>query len=109
MHSDPKLTERLRKFAEPRGLEERRMFGGAAFFFQGHMCVGVYHQQLMLRLGEDATERVLKRKHVSPMNLTGKTMRGWATVDPPGTTRKTQLESWLDLALEFVRTLPAKH
>ncbi|MEO1235750.1 MAG: TfoX/Sxy family protein [Planctomycetota bacterium] len=108
MHSDPKLTQRLRRLAEPRGLEERRMFGGAAFFYRGNMCAGVYRQQLMLRLGEDAAERALKRKHVTPMNLTGKTMRGWATVDPPGTARKTQLESWIDLALEFVRTLPAQ-
>lgn len=108
MHSDPKLTERLRRLAEPRGLEERRMFGGVAFFHRGNMCVGVYHQQLMLRLGEEAAERTLKRKHVSPMNLTGKTMRGWATIDPPGTARKAQLEQWLDLALGFVDTLPAK-
>ncbi|MEM7627067.1 MAG: TfoX/Sxy family protein [Planctomycetota bacterium] len=108
MHSDPKLTERLCRLTEPRGLEERRMFGGAAFFFRGNMCVGVYHQQLMLRLGEDRTERALKRKHVTPMNLTGKVMRGWATVDPPGTARKAQLETWVDLALEFVQTLPAK-
>ncbi|MEM1028547.1 MAG: TfoX/Sxy family protein [Planctomycetota bacterium] len=108
MQSDPKLTARLRRLTEPRGLKERRMFGSAAFFYRGHMAVGVYRRQLMLRLGEDATARMLQRKHVAPTNLTGTAMRGWVTVDPPGTARKSQLDAWIDLALSFVQTLPAK-
>ncbi len=108
MHSDPKLTERLRRTAEHGPLNERVMFGGVAFFLNGNMCCGIYHKDLVLRIGEDQADSALKKTHVRPMDITGKPMRGWVMVDPKGCATKQQLDAWVDKAASFVGTLPAK-
>lgn len=108
MHSDPKLTERLRRAADNTPLTERVMFGGVSFFCQGHMCCGIYHESLVLRIGEDQADKALKKPHVRPMDITGKPMRGWVFVDPPGCKTKRQLDGWVDKAVTFVSSLPSK-
>ncbi len=106
MHSDPKLTERLRVSAKDGPLKERVMFGGVAFFLNGNMCVGIYHQDLILRIGEDQAELALKKPHINPMDITGRPMRGWVMVAPPGCKTKRQLDGWVATAQHFVSTLP---
>lgn len=108
MHSDPKLTERLRLVAEEHDLAERVMFGGVAFFLNGNMCVGVYHEFLILRLGEDGAIEALFKKDVRPMDITGKPMRGWVMVGPDGCKTKRQLDAWVAQAATFVAGLPTK-
>ena len=108
MHSDPKLTDRLRRVATERPLTERVMFGGVAFFCHGHMCCGIYHKLLILRIGEEAAIRAMKRPAVRPMDITGKPMRGWIMVEPDGYQTSRQLKSWIDKAEKFVMTLPRK-
>ncbi len=108
MHSDPELTERLRQSAKDGPLKERVMFGGVAFFLNGNMCVGVYHKDLILRIGEDQAVQALKKTHVTPMDITGKPMRGWIKVAPAGCKTKRQLDDWIDKAVRFVNTLPRK-
>jgi TfoX/Sxy family transcriptional regulator of competence genes len=108
MHSNPKLTERLRAATTDQPLEERVMFGGVAFFLRGNFCVGIYHDLLVLRLGEEQAEHAIFRPHVVPMDITGKPMRGWVMVKPSGCRTKPQIESWLEKAIAFVSTLPVK-
>lgn len=108
MHSDPKLTERIRLSTKGGPLKERVMFGGVAFFLNGNMCVGVYHKDLILRIGEDQAEPALKKPHVSPMDITGRPMRGWVMVTPDGCKTRHQLDGWIARAQKFVGELPAK-
>lgn len=108
MHSDPKLTERLRDALAGTPLGERVMFGGVAFFLRGNFCCGIWHDMLVLRLGIERAEEAMFRKHVVPMDITGTPMRGWVMVKPAGCRTRKQLDSWLALARDFVGTLPAK-
>ncbi len=108
MHSDLKLTERLRSAAANSPLTERVMFGGVAFFLSGNMCCGIYHDALVLRIGEEQAEKALNKPHVRPMDITGKPMRGWVMVDPPGCKTMRQLDGWVAMATAFVGDLPAK-
>lgn len=109
MHSDPKLTERMRLATKDSPLKERVMFGGVAFFLNGNMCCGIYHKDLILRVGEEQAAQALEKPHVTPMDITGKPMRGWVKVVPIGCNTKRQLESWINKASIFVNTLPPKH
>ncbi len=109
MHSDPKLTERLRRAADKSPLTERVMFGGVAFFLNSNMCCGIYHEFLILRIGEAQAEKALKKPHARPMDITGKPMRGWIMVAPEGCATKRQLERWIDKAITFVNNLPPKN
>ena len=108
MHSDPKLTEHMRLATKDSPLKERVMFGGVAFFLNGNMCCGIYHKDLILRIGEDRAEAALKKPHVTPMDITGKPMRGWIKVAPAGCNTKHQLDIWIGIAQKFVGKLPAK-
>ena len=84
------------------------MFGGIAFMVRGNMCCGVIDDRLMVRVGPDAYNKVLRLAHAEPMDFTGKAMRGMVYVSSEGTRTSRQLRTWVQRGLEFVRTLPAK-
>jgi hypothetical protein len=109
MASDPALVARLQALLGARaGFERRKMFGGVCFFLNGNMCVGVHEENLILRVGEGAARDLLTRAHVRPMDLTGKPMKGWATVLPGAIESDEALAGFVAEAAAFVATLPAK-
>jgi TfoX/Sxy family transcriptional regulator of competence genes len=109
MHSDPGLVARVRdQLAQTRGVSEKTMFGGIAFFLDGNIVVAVWHDELIARIGPDATAPALAEPHVRPFDITGRPMTGWVMVAPDGIDTEGQLGEWLDLACLFVATLPAK-
>ena len=85
MAYDEKVAERVRVvLGKRRQVVERKMFGGLAFMVNGHMCCGVLKDELMLRVGPDRYETVLKRKHAREMDFTGRALRGMVYVHPDG-------------------------
>lgn len=107
---DEQLLERLRERLGPEpGLSERKMFGGVALMLDGNMCVGVMKGSgLMVRLSQEQGDAVLAEPHVREMDLTGRTMKGWVVVDPPGYADDADLGRWVTRAVAHVRTLPPK-
>jgi TfoX/Sxy family transcriptional regulator of competence genes len=109
MASDPALIERLHKILDGHvGVEPRRMFGGVCFMLNGNMCLGVHKTDLMLRVGEEQAAALLRLQNVRPMDLTGKVMKGWATVLPEAVLDDDALRNFVGKALAFVATLPRK-
>ncbi len=109
MASDPQLVERLGGvLAAYPDLEARRMFGGTCFTLNGNMCIGVHNRNLIIRVGQPNADALMKEPHVRPMDLTGKVMKGWATVLPEGIQRDADLLAYATMAYEFVGTLPRK-
>ena len=103
------LAERIRQaFFRRRGITEKRMFGGVGFLLHGNMCVGVWKNSLIVRLGIDQAEAALKQPNVGEFDITGKPMKGWVMVEPDGLETDEQLGFWTQQALEFVSTLPKK-
>ena len=102
------LVGRLRDaLARQRGIVERKMFGGVAFLLEDHMCVGVWNDAMIARLGEDEAERALRRPHVAPFDPAGRPMRGWALIGPDALDDEA-LAGWVEAAVRFVKTLPPK-
>lgn len=66
MPHDEDLAERVRtSLSRRRGITEKRMFGGIAFLAGGHMFAGAPpRRDLMVRVGPDACEAVLREPHV---------------------------------------------
>lgn len=109
MHSDPGLVARVRdRLARTRGVTERTMFGGIAFFLDGNIVAGVWHEDLIARVGPEASATALAEPHVRPFDITGRAMTAWVMVGPDGIDTERQLADWLDRAVAFVVTLPAK-
>ncbi len=109
MAFDESLAARIREIlAWKRGIEEKKMFGCICFFINGNALVGVWKDRLIARLGPDEGEAALLEPHVRAFDITGQLMRNWVAVEPEGIESGDQLKGWIDLALKFVKTLPAK-
>ena len=88
--------------------EEKKMFGGIAFMVSGNMTVGVIRDDLIVRVGLEKYEDALSKPGTDLFQPTGRPMAGWVTVAPDSHKTDDDLKYWIELALEFVKTLPAK-
>jgi TfoX N-terminal domain len=106
MAFDQGLAQRIREQLAPTGgVSEKQMFGGLAFLVDDNMCVGVIGEELIARVGLDATQAALQRPGSRLFDFTGRPMKGWITVGPDGL-EDDDLAAWIDDALGYVRTLP---
>ena len=109
MPYDPGLAARLDEFVAGRpGFEEKKMFGGIGWMLNGNMCVGVYKEWLITRVGVEEATKLIEEPHVKPMDITGRAMKGWAMVAPQGVEEDADIQRHVTLAEKFVRMLPPK-
>lgn len=109
MAYDEGLAERLREVLQSqRGISEKKMFGGLAFMSEGYMFIGIVGEVLMARIGPGYYREALARPHVRVMDFTGKPMKGYVFVDPPGFENDADLSDWVRRCQLFVRSLPRK-
>ena len=109
MGFDEPLAERIRTALEAvPDVQERRMFGGIAFMVSGHMACGIVGDDLVVRLGKEATESALTEPHVRPMDFTGKPSSTMVFVGRDGAATARAVATWVRRAVEHVRTLPPK-
>jgi DNA-binding winged helix-turn-helix (wHTH) protein len=105
---DENLAERIRAVLAGTGsVREVRMFGGLCFMLNGNMVAGASKRGLLVRVGKDQHTRALARPDAKRMEMSGRPMEGYVFIDPPPRDEQT-LREWLDLAVAFVNTLPAK-
>ena len=103
------LAERVRiALKGMRNVVEKRMFGGVCFLLQGNIVVGVWNLSLIARVGVEQEVAALQENHVRKMDITGKPMKGWIIIEPDGIDEDDQLRHWIDQAIAFASTLPAK-
>lgn len=103
---DQNLADRVRNLlVGKRGVTEKEMFGGLTFLLSGRMFCGIADDALMARIGPDRAEQALARKHVRPMDFTGRPMKGYVFVDATGLRTQESLASWVAHCLQFVSTL----
>ena len=108
MPHDPHLAERMRfALARRKSIEERKMFGGFCWMLNGNMLCGVEVGRYMFRVGKDLEAEALARPGATPMDITGRPMQGFVWVRATRIEGKT-LESWIELAAQYVSTLPRK-
>jgi TfoX/Sxy family transcriptional regulator of competence genes len=110
MVHDPDLADRMEQALRERGADPsaRKMFGGIAFMVGGNMSFGTSGDEMHVRVGPDAYEDALARPGAGPMEFTGRSMKGWVTVEGPSDLTEEEIGSWADITLKFVRTLPVK-
>jgi TfoX/Sxy family transcriptional regulator of competence genes len=103
------LAERIRqRLARRKNIEEMKMFGGIGFMLNGNMCVGVWKNSLIARVGPEQYEEALREPFVGEFDITGRAMTGWVLVADEGIEDDDQLREWIQCAVKFVKTLPAK-
>jgi TfoX/Sxy family transcriptional regulator of competence genes len=109
MAYDEELADRVRAAVATRDdVNEKPMFGGLCLLAHGNMFAGVMSDRLMFRVGPERYDEALERPHARLMDFSGRPMRGYVYVDPPGFADEAQLREWVELSLAFADTLPAK-
>jgi hypothetical protein len=111
MAYDESLADEIRGLlsAEP-AITERRMFGGLAFLFHGHMTVCASHDGGLLVRVDPADEAGgdAAGEHVGPMVMRGRPMTGWLRVAPAGLSGEGAVARWVERGVAYARTLPPK-
>jgi TfoX/Sxy family transcriptional regulator of competence genes len=89
---------------------EKRMFGGLAFLLGGNMAVAVQGRNagLLVRVDPDQTEALLAQPGAALMEMGGRSMRGWLTVEAAVLAKDTELRRWIKRGVDYATTLPAK-
>ena len=103
MAYNEKLADRIREIVASthKNVEEKKMFAGVCFMVNDKMCVGVHEDKIMVRLDPQIFDTVVEKEGCTPMNFTGKIMKGFVFVSEDVLKTKKQLEYWVKLALEF--------
>ena len=65
------------------------------------MCVGVERERLMIRLDPYKYYEVLEEPGCTPMDFSGKPMKGFVFVSQDVLRTQNQLEYWMKLALAY--------
>ena len=109
MSFDEGLGERIREvLGERSDVSEKRMFGGLAFLVRGRMCVGIVKDDLMVRVGPEAHEHLVREPHAREMTFTGRPMKGFVYVAPPGFESDADLRRWVGRGVSCACSLPAR-
>lgn len=97
------LADRIRRIFQEKKVHfvEKRMMGGLCFMANDKMCVGILKEDLMVRINPDIDTGSLHKEYHRPMDLTGKSMKGFLFVNPEGTDLDHDLEYWVQLALDY--------
>ena len=103
MAYNEKLADRTREIISQthKNIEEKKMFGGLCFMVNDKMCIGVEKERLMVRLNPELYDEVIEKEGCTPMDFTGKIMKGYVFVSVDALTTKKKLEYWVKLALEY--------
>jgi TfoX/Sxy family transcriptional regulator of competence genes len=107
---DEDLAERIRGLvAGERDLTEKKMFGGLAFLVGGNMAVAASGQGgILVRVDPEESDSLVAKTDAFPMEMRGKSMRGWLRVAPEHLDTKPELAKWVELGTAYARSLPAK-
>ena len=109
MAYDKGLAQRVRELLEEEpGFAEKKMFGGICFLLFGNMVSGIIKDDLIVRVGADRYEELLKMPHAGKFDLTGRPMKGWIMVLSEALDADEELTDWVQRAVSFVQTLPPK-
>lgn len=84
------------------------MFGGIGFLIGGNLACGVIKDDMVVRVDPEKQEALLKKPHAKPFAFSGKPMKGWLLVGPPGCKTDKQLSSWIKQGIEVASALPPK-
>ena len=106
--SPPDLLETFDEVAPPPPVVRRKMFGYPAAFVNGNMFLGLFQDQMIVRLPEQAREDLIRKGGALFEPMPGRPMREYVVVPPELLGDSKGLSSWVAKALAYGRELPPK-
>jgi TfoX-like protein len=108
--ANPAAVERFESLVPP-GPEVtvKLVFGQPAAFVGGNMFMGVFGEQVFVRLSEDGLASVSKIPGVRPFEpMPGRPMREYAVLPAPLLSRPGAAAPWVRKSMEYAMSLPPK-
>jgi TfoX/Sxy family transcriptional regulator of competence genes len=108
--SSPEIVARFDEVA-PRhpAAQRRKMFGYPALFVGGNFATGLFEERWVVRLGPEDLEELLATPGASTFSpMPGRAMKGWGALPPAVVADDDGLDRWVERALAFAASLPAK-
>jgi TfoX/Sxy family transcriptional regulator of competence genes len=92
----------------PKGLEEKKMFGGLGFMLNGNMVIGTTAKgALLVRIDPEKVDDALGRG-AELMHMGPRVMTGFVAVDPAKLPDAASIKAWVSYCLNYVKSLPPK-
>jgi hypothetical protein len=109
MAFDTFLADRIRlQLLRRKHFTEKKMFGGICFLLNGNMCCGVIGHDLIIRVKAEHTESLLGNRGTRVFDFTGKPSKNMIYVGPAALQSDAELKQWLQISLDYVKSLPHK-
>ena len=90
-------------------VEQRKMFGQPAAFFSGHLFLGVFGDQVFLRLNDGDRQQASKLPGVTPFApMAGRVMKDYLVFPGDLLADARRARPWVERAVSAVRSLPPK-
>jgi hypothetical protein len=110
MAYDTELADRIRfLIGTGPGITERKMFGGLAFLVGGNMAISASGQGgALVRVDPAETGTLVATANATVAVMGGREMPGWLRVRAEDLETDEQLTEWVNRAVGYARSLPAK-
>ncbi len=110
MAYDEGLASRIRDLIGPDPeLTEKKMFGGLAFLIRGHMAISASgHGGALVHVDRARTDELAAASKATIAVMQGREMQGWLRVDAEHLATDDDLSAWVELSIEYARSLPPK-
>ena len=109
MAYNEELAQRVRDLLRKReGLTEKKMFGGIGFLLHGNMACGILKDDLIVRVGPEKYQELLKLPGTRVFDITGRMMTGWIMVAAKGYRSAANLAAWVERGAAFALSLEPK-
>lgn len=107
--SSPELAARFAALLGRYGdVEPRQMFGCPAGFVHGNLFVGLFEDDINVKVGPKRLEEFRARGGTDFSPMAGRAMGGYVVVPREVRDDDEKLAEWVEAGLEYVRTLPLK-
>ena len=81
--------------------EEKKMFGGLCWFVDDKLCVGVFKEELLVRIAPEDEAIYLQKEDCRMMDEDKHSMKGFLYVSPDGIDMDDDLDKWIKRSLKF--------
>jgi len=109
MPIDEALREQVRaRLSEVDEIVEKPIVGGIGFTLRGNLLCGVMGEDLLVHVAKTEFGRYVAEPGARPMVMAGRSSRSWILVGKGVVSSRGELARWIDRAIQFVSTLPAK-
>lgn len=89
-------------------LEKKKQLGGVGYLINGNMCLGIYEDYLVARIGKSLAETLVGRAGVEPYLPDNDDFDDFVLVDESIYKHSKALQKFIDQSIDFTGGLPPK-